>query len=347
MHAKLYIGEDAATIGSSNFTGAGLIHQLEANARFDRRIEATRYFELVQITSNYWEAANPCGSQLIELLRTLLQVVTWREALARACAELLEGEWASRYVAGDHAYDQLWPSQQVGIAQALWIAENVGSILVADATGSGKTRMGAHLVRALNDRLWRTGRVRQGITAVVSPPAVLNAWTHEAIACGVSLTPISHGGLSLDETPNMLRNEQRAVATAQILAIDEAHNFLNDDSKRTRRIHDNAADHVVLFTATPINKDARDLLQLVSLLGADNFTDETLAILDRLDRRRAASAALSEADRAQLRREIQRFTVAAQCTSRSNARGVRSPRYGQSVPIPRARRSPLSDRGDS
>jgi superfamily II DNA or RNA helicase len=308
LHAKLYIGEEAATVGSSNFTGAGLIRQLEANARFDRRTDGSRYHELVQIAANYWSVAEPCADQLIELLRTLLQVVTWQEALARACAELLEGEWASRYVAGDHAYDQLWPSQQVGIAQALWIAENVGSILVADATGPGKTRMGAHLVRALHDRLWRTGRVRQGISAVVSPPAVLETWVREAIACGVSLTPISHGGLSRDDTPDRERTEQRAVVAAQILAVDEAHNFLNDVSKRTRRIHDNSADHVVLFTATPINKDARDLLQLVSLLGADNFTDETLAILDRLDRRRAASA-LSEADRSQLRREIQRFTV--------------------------------------
>ena len=66
-------------------------------------------------------------------------------------------------------------------------------------------------------------------------------------------------------------------------------NFLNDTSNRTRRIQDNTADHDVLFTATPINRDARDLLQLVSLLGADNFTDETLAILDQLERRRATT----------------------------------------------------------
>ena len=60
--------------------------------------------------------------------------------------------------------------------------------------------------------------------------------------------------------------------------VDEAHNFLNRDTNRTRQVRDSAADHVLLFTATPINRGAADLLQLVGLLGADNF-DDTLAVL--------------------------------------------------------------------
>ena len=120
------------------------------------------------------------------MLRLLLRLVTWQEALARACAELLEGDWADRYLRiGTPAVQALWPSQRSGIAQALWIIENVGSVLVADATGSGKTRMGAHLVRAIRDRLWSTGRVRQDITALVCPPAVLDTWRVEGVNSGV------------------------------------------------------------------------------------------------------------------------------------------------------------------
>ena len=37
-----------------------------------------------------------------------------------------------------------------------------------------------------------------------------------------------------------------------------------------------------VFTATPINRGATDLLALVELLGADNFPDETLASLEKL-----------------------------------------------------------------
>ena len=199
-------------------------------------------------------------------------------------------------------------AEVVGIAQALWIAENVGSVLVADATGSGKTRMGAHLVRAVRDRLWSTGRVRRDLTVLVCPPAVEDTWYREAVSCGLTINTVSHGLLSRGALGGP-RAEAEAVRHAQILAVDESHNFLSRDANRTRQVRDSLADHVLLFTATPINRGAADLLQLVGLLGADNFDDETLEVLERLDRRRGAEATLSSSERDKLRREIQRFTV--------------------------------------
>src|SRR5207344_2971774 len=97
-----------------------------------------------------------------------------------------------------------------------WVTKNVGSVLVADATGSGKTRMGAHLVRAVRDRMWSTGRARRDLTTLVCPPAVEGTWKHEALICGVSLTTASHGLLSRasDDGP---RDEELAVQSAQIL----------------------------------------------------------------------------------------------------------------------------------
>jgi len=58
-----------------------------------------------------------------------------RGALAGgAGAELLEGEWAKDYLRAEYLPGEtdLWPSQRQG------------SVLVADATGSGKTRSGRH-----------------------------------------------------------------------------------------------------------------------------------------------------------------------------------------------------------
>jgi hypothetical protein len=308
LHAKLYIGAEAGTVGSSNFTSAGLGDQIEANARFERATDQSRYDELVQVAENLWSVGTSWDDQFRELLMALLRFVSWQEALARACADLLEGEWAARYLAGDAAGKRLWPSQVVGIAQALWIAENVGSVLVADATGSGKTRMGAHLVRAVRDRLWSTGRVRRDLTVLVCPPAVEHTWLREAVACGLNIETVSHGLLSRGAAGGPSTKEV-AVRQAQILAVDESHNFLSRGTNRTRQVRDSLADHVLLFTATPINRGAADLLQLVGLLGADNFDDETLAVLERLDKRRGADAALSSTEQDKLRREIQRFTV--------------------------------------
>ena len=309
LHAKIYCGTSAATLGSSNFTRAGLSTQVEANTRFTIVDNPDRYRSVTQIASNYFDVGDDWNTELADLLRALLRFVSWSEALAKACADLLEGEWAARYLAGDASGRRLWPSQRLGIAQALWIAENVGSVLVADATGSGKTRMGAHLVRAVRDRLWSTGRVRRDLTVLVCPPAVEDTWYREAVSCGLTMNTVSHGLLSRSAGGDVPRVEQEAVRDAQILAVDESHNFLGRGTNRTRQVRDSRADHVLLFTATPINRGASDLLQLVGLLGADNFDDDTLTVLDRLERRRGSSAVLSGDEQALLRREIQRFTV--------------------------------------
>jgi hypothetical protein len=97
----VYVGSEAATVGSSNFTDAGLSSQIEANARFERRTEPQRYSELVQVAENLWSAGQPWGSQFRDLLLSLLLFVPWREALARACGDLLEGAWADRNLPGE------------------------------------------------------------------------------------------------------------------------------------------------------------------------------------------------------------------------------------------------------
>jgi len=306
LHAKVYVGDDAATAGSSNFTANGLRDQVEVNTRFDRATDPKRFGELASIADNLWAVGDPWESDFLSLLEQLLRVVTWQEALARACGELLEGEWATKYLSLDGT--GLWPSQLVGIAQAMWVIENVGSVLVADATGSGKTKMGAHLVRAVRDRMWATGRVRRDLTVLVCPPAVEDTWRREAVACGLSINTVSHGKLSHSDVDDP-RVEQQAVRRAQLLAVDEAHNFLNRTSKRTRFLRDNVADHVLLFTATPISRGATDLLELVALLGPDNFEDQTHETLQRLEKRGGISAGLTPEEEAQLRSEIQRFTL--------------------------------------
>jgi hypothetical protein len=307
LHAKLYVGDTAATIGSSNFTEAGLVTQFEANSRFELEHEPARFGQVRDTAENFWRVGRDWGQELRALLSDLLRFVSWEEALARACADLLEGQWAARYLGGAASRTALWPSQLAGIAQALWVVENVGSVLVADATGSGKTRMGAHLTRAVRDRLWSTGRVRGDLTVLVCPPAVEQQWLREAVTCGLTLQTVSQGLLSRPTAEGDGIHEQ-AVGRAQILAIDEAHNFLTASSNRTRQVRDAAADHVLLFTATPINRGAEDLLSLVDLLGADNFDDQTLELLDQLAKQRH-DVALTGGQQDLLRREIQRFTV--------------------------------------
>lgn len=310
LHAKIYVGDTAATLGSSNFSEMGLRLQLEANTRFDVAKDAARYRELKQIAENYWSLGRDYRDELIALLEQLLKVVSWQEALARASAELLEGEWAEAYLRGDYLADaaRLWPSQKQGIAQALYILNHQGSVLIADATGSGKTRMGIHLIGAIRDQKLRKGGLRQGKAIMVCPPVVKAAWQMESHIAAVPLDCYSHGKLSHSRSRDHELTIE-ALRRAQILCVDEGHNFLNLKAQRTQHLLRNMSDHVLLFTATPINKSVVDLLHIVDMLGADNLEPSTLNAFKRMLGVRNINRSLTEEEIAKLREEIQRFTV--------------------------------------
>ncbi len=307
LHAKIYAGDEAVTLGSSNFTQRGLVSQLEANVRFQKNREPKRFAEAVQVANNYWAHGDDYSEGLIKLLEQLLQVVDWQEALVRACSELLEGEWAKKYL--DEGYlssESLWPSQRQGIAQALYILANQGSVLIADATGSGKTKLGVHLVGAIQHEVIRSNRLRKGKPMLVSPPLVKNSWEQEIAKSQVAMDVVSQGSLSRFKPGQW---EQEALQRAQVLCVDEGHNFLNTSTNRTRELFRNIADHVVLFTATPINRGVRDLLQIADLLGADNLQESTVESFKSLLGFRRGNQELTAEDVDVLRSEIQRFTV--------------------------------------
>lgn len=306
MHAKIYVSERAITLGSSNFTPAGLRYNSEANVRFPAGgVDRERYSEARSLAEGLWRDGTDFTQGFIQLLERLVHFTTWQETLARGCALLLEGEWARTYSCPDASeFDErpLWPHQLQGISQALWILENQGNVLVADATGSGKTRMGAWLLRASYDARIASGH-RPFSPLLIAPPSVLANWQRELQETGLPWQVRSHGALS-NEIAAHRSGLERAIAETELLAIDEAHNFLNN-TKRTRRLIVHQAERTLLFTATPINRKASDVLSLVELLGADHFTEEAL---ERLRVLRRAST-LREEDLDLLRAEIQRFTV--------------------------------------
>lgn len=311
IHAKMYVGDEAVTIGSSNFSASGMKVQLEANVRFLAKEDERRFNESKALAESIWGRGKDFLSELTVLLSQLLSVVSWEEALGRAAAEILEGEWATMASGEANGPNEtpLWPSQKMGITQSMWILGNVGSVLIADATGSGKTRMGAHIVRNLIDHNLRTGRARRDLPVMICPPAVEERWGTEANDCGLSLKVYSHGVLS---NARAVRGKQAhaAVARAQILAIDEAHNFLNLQTRRSRALLGTLADHVVMFTATPINRGPDDLVSIVDLLGADNFESEVLDVVDQVARRKKRSGAKMSAGEVELVRDaLSRFVV--------------------------------------
>ena len=310
MHAKLYVGPEEALLGSSNFSRAGTQAQLEGNLIHRRGIDQS-YEEVYELAMRYRDRSMSASDVILDLLRRLVRLVGWQEVLAKAASTVLDAEWVSDFeglvLASREA--KLWPSQRQTVAQALYILENNDCVLVADPTGSGKTRALSALHTAHVLRNWHTEIPGRQRAAVLTPPSVEQTWRREFRRYHVQIAPetVSHGLLSNPSTKDSRERVDRALEESQILYIDEAHNLYND-SNRSRRVHASPATRRVLATATPVSRSLDDIRPLIDLLDPNNLPDAVIALFDSL-RRWAALSALEPADKEVLTRAISAVTV--------------------------------------
>jgi len=280
LHSKIYVGDSTAILGSSNFSKSGTIYQTEANIRLTASVsdtERTQYNDTKRIAEYYYNIANDYNEGIIALLNSLLKEATWEEALARAIAEILESKWMKDYPVLYNALisHSLWPSQKIGIARAMKIVQDQGRVLLADPTGSGKTKFATALAYTLFHWLWENGLKDRSNALIICPKSVTENWEREQEHFALYNKIESMGKLSLGNTKNQLAL-QKAIEHADILVVDEAHNYLHPKSKRSQAIIPKGSSNVILSTATPINKKAEDLLRLIELLDIDNLNDDDL-----------------------------------------------------------------------
>lgn len=310
LHAKIYLGDDYAILGSSNFSRSGLVVQEEANFRPCRTNPGESFFynEIKLIANNYYEKSEDYNNKITELLQSLIKKVTWQEALGRAIAELLEAEWLHDYKAilSELENTKLWPSQWKGISQAMTILQSRSNVLIADPTGAGKTKLCSALILSLKHWLCESGKFDKTKSLIVCPPLVKDKWNEEFRNLKQFHNSHSMGLLSNSGARNktILLDE---LSFTNILGIDEAHNYLSPYSNRTGLIKNNSADYKILITATPISKKVEDLLRIIELLDVDNLSDEDFEKYKILVRKRNVSR--KEEDIQMLRNFISQFTV--------------------------------------
>ncbi len=307
LHAKIYVSHKMAMLGSSNFSDNGLFKQTEANYRVIAENQESVHQDIKLIADNYFKKATPYH-ELIDLLENLIQPLGWKEALARAIAEVIEGGWLSDFetLSSKLKNAKLWPTQKRGLAQAISILQENANVLIADPTGAGKTKMCSTIILALKNWLWENGRRENDNSVIVCPRLVIDKWKKEFKGLAtVSNNQISNGILSNGKFKS-LKDAEEDLNLANILAVDEAHNYLNIKSKRSVAIRKNNADFKVLITATPINKKVDDLLKIVELLDVDNLDDESFKSFRNL---KARPHLQKEEDINNLKQFISRFTV--------------------------------------
>lgn len=307
LHSKIYLGDNSAMIGSANFSSNGLLKQTEANARFTSNENEEKYTGIKQIAENYFDLATPYND-IVELLTNLISQVDWKDALTRAIVEILEGDWLSEYknLITKIKNANLWPTQWTGLAQAMNILQENSNVLIADPTGAGKTKLCSTIILALESWLYENGRKEKANSVIVCPPLVIDKWKKEFRELStISNNQISNGTLSNGKLKS-LKVAEKELELANILAIDEAHNYLNLNSKRSIGIRKNKADFKLLITATPINKKIDDLLKIIELLDVDNLDDESFEVFKSLRKRPDLS---KPEDIQKLKNFVSKFTV--------------------------------------
>ena len=315
LHAKICGTDSSILTGSSNFTRPGLSTQREFNVRFSKKEDISRYQGTFAFIEGCFRQSEDYKSELLELLDKLIRKTSWQEALACACWDMLDGLDGDKFLK-QFNLDQtnLWPHQKKAIAQGLSILREQGSVLVADSTGSGKTRTGLWLMAAA-DAMIKNSQENSPLNPdpiLVVPSAVQKEWRRE-VRRELRRTPdvVGHGQISHNYKENTEGAEilDRLTDTTVVL-VDEAHNFYNDKSNRTMKLRAHGAQSSVLLTATPINRSFDDLLSLIELLSQDQF-DEALELKLKNLRKKVYSKNKEERRHARLSAAslVQDFTV--------------------------------------
>ncbi len=309
LHAKSYIfygdlpigGADrfqpiAAIVGSSNLTGAGLTTNKELNLSHKtvlteeevaqigppavddsqdselRRqlmsgVGAQAITELDRWFREHWEASRDFKDELIELLDASKfgqKEYTPYQVYMKALFEYFKDDLGTDAPAPIKSAVELSEFQEDAVKKARRILARYDGVLIGDSVGLGKTWIGKKL---LEDYAYH---MRQK-ALVVCPASLRQMWTAELKDATIAATILSQ------EEMGQANFDASHVADADVILIDESHNFRNRSTQRYEMLErvisanggrgrDGSRKKLIMLTATPINNNIFDLYNQITLI---------------------------------------------------------------------------------
>lgn len=273
-HAKLYIfqlqkgqvGRNSLFItGSSNLTNSGLTTQEEFNVEIsDYGFEdAEQYFDTLWDDAVRITEDEITKNKLIEVIEkeTLVKQITPFEAYLVVLNAYLSS-FSQKDISESlittlekHGYTP-YEYQLDAVRQALAIIEDNNGVIVADVVGLGKTIIACAIAKQLKKR---------GI--VICPPGLIgdrnktSGWNKYTEEFGLYDWQVRSLG-DLEATAEFVQKTE----DIEVIIIDEAHRFRNQDTKDYEFLKNICRDKIViLLTATPFNNRPGDILSLLKL----------------------------------------------------------------------------------
>lgn len=263
IHAKLYImtfhrgDRDIGRVvtGSSNFTQAGLVDNLEFNVELKNRSD---YDFARQKFDELWNNAVDVSEKYVQTLEGntwLSQNITPYQLYLKFLYEYFKDELGQT----DEVFLKYLPQefkkleyQEQAVLNARKILLEYGGVFISDVVGLGKTYISAMLAGQLDGR-----------TLVIAPPVLLErsnpgSWTNVFSDFRVPADFESLG--KLDDLIG------RGTEKYTNIIIDEAHRFRTETTVTYEKLAEICrGKRVVLVTATPYNNAPKDILSLLKL----------------------------------------------------------------------------------
>lgn len=266
IHAKVYImtfsegdrDKGRVITGSSNFTQAGLMDNLEFNVELKNRADYD--FALAKF-EELWKDSIDVSQKYVETIRTktwLNDTITPYELYLKFLYEYFKDDLNQH----DEIFLKYLPSefkkleyQEQAVLNAKKILDVYGGVFISDVVGLGKTYISAMLAGQL---------VNEGRILVIAPPVLLDksspgSWPNVFRDFNVPATFRSIG-----ELDKIIKD---GVEQYSHVFVDEAHRFRTENNATYEKlaIICSGQKKVVLVTATPYNNSPKDILSQIKL----------------------------------------------------------------------------------
>jgi len=255
IHAKVYVMRNTAgspdlgrvITGSSNFSQAGLVNNLEFNVELkdnaDVKFAHTKFEELwkdgIDIRDTYIEA--------IEQHTWLRSDITPYQIYLKTLYEFFKEEInADKETVADLLPDGYMRLQYQldAVTQAKKKLDAYGGVFISDVVGLGKTYICAMLAKTFNRNTYKL---------FICPPVLVDYWRSVLQEFDVSRCDVE----SLGKLDSII---QKGTDKYSYIFIDEAHRFRNSGTDSFTQLHQIClGKKVVLISATPINNYTSDI----------------------------------------------------------------------------------------
>ncbi len=297
IHAKLYImtfvegDKDVGRVitGSSNFTQAGLVDNLEFNVELKDR--ADYEFALAKF-NELWQNAVDVKDQYIETIQkrtwlnnTIIPYELYLKFLYEYFKEKIniDQESIEQGYLPENFMDLVY--QREAVKDAKTKLDEYGGVFVSDVVGLGKTYISAMLANQLDGR-----------NLVIAPPVLLRKENLGSWPNVFSDFKIAADFESMGKLDSLIK---QGTDKYKNVFIDEAHRFRTEMNITYEMLAQICrGKRVILVTATPLNNTPRDILSQIklfqkskkstipSLPNLENFFNSLARRLKGLDRQR-------------------------------------------------------------